>query len=85
MVGGGGGGGVERHFSVQLWAKLKFWPKPKLNKSWILSRSRPGFFKKLDATPWPQDNLARYMQNPVFQVEFSTISFLTLPLRGYVP
>ena len=29
--GGGGGGGVERHFSVQHWAKLKFWPKPKLN------------------------------------------------------
>ena len=26
-----GGGGVERHLSVQLWAKLKFWPRPKLN------------------------------------------------------
>ena len=29
----GGGGGVERHFSVLLWAnpKLWFWPRPKLN------------------------------------------------------
>ena len=37
-----GGGGVERHFSVQLRAKLKFWPRPKLNNTYY-QIIRPSF------------------------------------------
>ena len=46
----GGGGGVERHFSVRLWAKpkLKFWPTP----NYILATNRMERLYRCEVVWW---------------------------------